>query len=98
MGVILLLLYYNYKNIISWCMPTGKCGLQMEAGEEVDCDVWCTTDEYPYQSYKNYPINFLWAYGNFSRLVVADTNIVCQGFNPDSKYVCTSTVFIIYVC
>jgi hypothetical protein len=54
----------------------------------VDCSPWCTTPEYPYQN-AAYSINYLWAYGNFSRLFVVETNVVCEGFNPSGKTLMT---------
>ncbi|XP_053404124.1 uncharacterized protein LOC128558537 [Mercenaria mercenaria] len=62
----------------------GRCGIQRQGSEEVDCDQWCTTPDYPYQSLK-YSINYLWAYGNFSRLFVVETNVICLGFNPSGS-------------
>ncbi|XP_052767957.1 uncharacterized protein LOC128208433 [Mya arenaria] len=50
-------------------------------GSTYDCSRWCTTSDYPYNT-AGYPLNYLWAYGNFSRTYVVENNIVCRGFNP----------------
>ncbi|XP_060603130.1 uncharacterized protein LOC132756153 [Ruditapes philippinarum] len=70
------------ENMPSIC--GGKCGIQFQNDQQVDCSPWCTTPEYPYQN-TAYSINYLWAYGNFSRLFVVETNVVCEGFNPSGS-------------
>lgn len=61
----------------------GRCTMTFVNGKEYDCSVWCTSSYHPYQPY--YPLNYLWSYGNFSRLYLAETNMVCQGFNPGNN-------------
>lgn len=59
---------------------SGRCTLALVGGVEVDCSTWCTTKEHPYQP--TYTLNYLWSYGNFSRVFLTDTNMVCKGYNP----------------
>ena len=50
-----------------------------------ECLKWCTSQDYTY--YPNYPISYLWAYGNMSRAFVVESNMMCEGYNPSNgKY------------
>ena len=47
-----------------------------------ECVKWCTSSDYTY--FPNYPLSYLWAYGNMSRTFVVENNILCEGYNPSN--------------
>ena len=80
--IIREMLYEIYTMKKSDFLKRNNLFLASCAGE---CLKWCTSQDYTY--YPNYPISYLWAYGNMSRAFVVESNMMCEGYNPSNgKY------------